>query len=568
VFLGQLIYIAYNYIIQNMFKKLPNSIQHDLFTSSQNLLSGKSLKIYDDQTEWHNIFRDQVTMRIDQDIFRPLYTKGTGSPNAPIRVLIAMMVLKEAEGLSDRKLFEDCRFNILTRSAIGLVKMDDLVPAPSTYYLFRQLIDQYEKEHGENLLDAAFSQLSKDQCLEFDVSGKRIRMDSKLIGSNIAWMSRYELVHETLRLYYKNINKSDKLPQQVKEQLDRLLKMKGQKVVYTLAREEVKTRLNQLGELTGQILLLFSQDGSDEYKTLKKVFEEQFEVDKSNITTPRKKEDISSKSIQSPHDTACHYRDKDGNKVKGYSMNVTESCDDEKELNLIGSVHLRVVTTSDVDFFTDGIKNVQDVFPDKTEDVHADGAYHSPENQRYCKENDIDLHLHAIQGARGRYQLSLSEENELLVLDTQTNEQKEVTKIKGKGDVVKWRIKTKKGYRYFTQKDIDTSAFRKKIEQAPIEVLQKRNNVEATIFQIGYHYPNAKSRYRGLNRHQMWANIRCIWVNFVRILKYLKTTGQKITTTGILASAFLVIKLQIAKFKASIVLNSFFKPKYRTLNFS
>ena len=28
-------------------------------------------------------------------------------------------------------------------------------------------------------------------------------MDSKLLGSNIAWYTRYELVHETLRLFIK-----------------------------------------------------------------------------------------------------------------------------------------------------------------------------------------------------------------------------------------------------------------------------------------------------------------------------------------------------------------------------
>ena len=51
--------------------------------------------------------------------------------------------------------------------------------------------------------------------------------------------------------------------------------------------------------------------------------------------------------------------------------------------------------------------------------------------------------------------------------------------------------------------------------------------VLATIFQLGYHYPNAKSRYRGEIKHQMWANIRCLWVNFVRILKYIKQLCQR-----------------------------------------
>ncbi|MBK7637290.1 MAG: transposase [Saprospiraceae bacterium] len=38
--------------------------------------------------------------------------KSQGRPNAPIRVLIGMMVLKEAFGLSDEKIFEDCRYNL------------------------------------------------------------------------------------------------------------------------------------------------------------------------------------------------------------------------------------------------------------------------------------------------------------------------------------------------------------------------------------------------------------------------------------------------------------------------
>ena len=74
---------------------------------------------------------------------------------------------------------------------------------------------------------------------------------------------------------------------------------------------------------------------------------------------------------------------------------------------------------------------------------------------------------------------------------------------------------------------LDSYLLRKQLSETPIETLQKRNNVEATIFQLGYHYPNAKTRYRGEIKHQMWANIRCLWVNFVRILKYIGQLGSK-----------------------------------------
>lgn len=509
-----------------MFRRSNESPQVNLFTSGDSLFSGKSLKLYQDPTAWHNQFRDQVTMRVDEGLFGSLYSLGKGTPNASIRVLIAMMVLKEAEGMSDEKLFENCRFNMLVRSALGLINADDPVPTESTYYLFRKNVNEYAREGNENLFDTVFASITKKQCLEFNVSGKRIRMDSKLLGSNIAWLSRYELVHETLRLFYRKVKKTGGIGRGIEEKLDQLLQFKGNKVVYTSTSDEVKAKLQELGEMIYKVLPLFPTSKSTHYTILKRVFHEQFRIDDSKLVITRNKEEISAKSIQSPHDTDCGFRNKDGNKVKGYSFNATESCDD-KGLNLIGDVNMKEVTASDVGFLPESVEKAEKVFLDKTENIHADGAYHSPDNQSFCTEKEINLYLHAIQGAKGRYQLDLSEKDELTILDTNTRKFLEVTKITGKNNEQKWRIKTDNGYRYFTQKEIDTSKVRKKIEETPVEVLQKRNNVEATIFQLGYHYPNAKSRYRGLIKHQMWVDIRCLWVNFIRILKFIDKTAQK-----------------------------------------
>jgi len=151
------------------------------------------------------------------------YCLDNGTPNAPIRILIAMMVLKEAEGLSDQMIFENCRFNILVRSALGLHNADDPLPTESTYYLFRKRIQEYAKEKNENLIETAFAQITKSQCAEFEVSGKRIRMDSKLLGSNIAWLNRYELIHETLRLFYNQVKQAGQLDKVIENRLDELL---------------------------------------------------------------------------------------------------------------------------------------------------------------------------------------------------------------------------------------------------------------------------------------------------------------------------------------------------------
>jgi hypothetical protein len=540
-----------------MFRK-SHEPQLKIFTSPSSLFSGKTQKMYDDAAAWHNQFRQYVTNQIDEDLFKSLYCSNNGTPNAPIRVLIAMMILKEAEGLSDQKLYENCRFNMLTRSAIGLINADDAVPVESTYYLFRKRVVEYAKASGENLFDLVFQQVTKKQCIEFEVSGKSVRMDSKLLGSNIAWLSRYEIIHETCRLFYGEVKGSDKLDKETSEALESLLKLEGNKITYTCSSEEVKSKLQQLGELIFRILPLFSTiEAPRYYQTLKRVFDEQFKVDENKIVVGRDKEEITAQSVQSPHDPECNYRNKGGNAVKGYSINVTESCDDGDVLNLIGNVDVREASASDLDFLQDDIKKSEDVFTLKVEAIHADGNYNSESNQEFCKDanRNIELILHSIQGATGRYKLDLVD-NELVVFDTVTKQIVPCKERKRNGEVC-WRIKVENRYRYFTQKEIDICQLRKKIADTPIEVFQKRNNVEATIFQLAYHYPNAKSRYRGLIKHQMWANIRCLWVNFVRLLNFMvkvrpiPTFSIKITFNSLCRSCDSAIK----KLLAVILLN-------------
>jgi hypothetical protein len=60
---------------------------------------------------WHNLFREQVTSKIDEDVRKPLFSSERGAPNAPIRILLGMMILKEGQGISDEMLFEQARFN-------------------------------------------------------------------------------------------------------------------------------------------------------------------------------------------------------------------------------------------------------------------------------------------------------------------------------------------------------------------------------------------------------------------------------------------------------------------------
>jgi len=66
--------------------------------------------------------------------------------------------------------------------------------------------------------------------------------------------------------------------------------------------------------------------------------------------------------------------DKYDQKVKVYNTIVTESCDKDQKLNLIGLVDARDANTSDVSFLQDGIEKAQEVFTDKIEYVEKNGV--------------------------------------------------------------------------------------------------------------------------------------------------------------------------------------------------
>lgn len=511
-----------------MFKKSASHTQGNLFSSVPSMLEGKSQNQYNDTDSWHNQFRKQIVARIDETIFSVLFSQKMGAPNSPVSQLVGMMVLKEAFGWSDSQLFEHCRFNLLVRSALGLFNLDDEIPADSTYYLFRKRIHQYNRENNDDLLQKAFETVTRGQIKDFEVSGKSIRMDSKLFGSNIAWYTRYEIIHQTFVLFCKTLKESDFLlfPEEDRQQLKLLLQEEPLKIIYRSNKEEVQTRMQSIGILAYKTLGLFTGHDSEAYRLLQRVFREQYKVEGDDKKIElRPKEEIESDSVQSPHDPDSAYRHKTDQKVKGYSMNITETISGEP-LDLITNVMVDKATIPDTVFVQPAISSTQAVTDVPVEKVYADGAYQSPCNDEFCQ--NIDMVFTGIQGAVSRYELEMAPEG-LLVTDTQTGERLVATlakKLKNSTED-RWYIRTGKDKVYFNQQAIRTSNMRRTMKQRPKEELQKRNNVEATIFHVAYPLRSGKSKYRGLIKNQTWAICRCFWVNLVRIIHFLEQTCQR-----------------------------------------
>ncbi len=509
-----------------MFKKSNKTKQFDMFNSPSGLLCDRESRQYDDSTAWHNKFYTEVTARVDESIFKPLYTEGRsdkrdGRPNASISMLVAMCILKEGSGCSDEQLYEQCRYNLLYRRALGMIGLDEQCPSIQTYYVFRRRLCQYEEEKGINLFDKCFKQITKEQVIDYKISGTTVRMDSKLISSNIGWYSRYEVIHATFLKEYSKEEALQVEDQMMREQLLQFLEEDAKRTVYKTDSGSINQRLHTLGVAIDYILTHCRQE---EKHLLRRVFSEQYEKDEDTQTvTVREKKLISAKSLQNPHDEDAQYRGKNGKKTKGYSTNITETTDEEDKPNIITDVSIKGAGAADNDFLEDAIKNTAEVTGNKVTAVHADGAYQSEENRKLAadEEQGFEFIANGIQGKPPRFELNLSGDGVLEVTDKNTGEITIAQPVKDG----QWKIKTtdKNGnlvWRYFTTEHIEKARTRQEIKSIPYEKRRKRNNVEATIFQYCFHTRNNKTRYRGLFKHTLQAIARCAWINMRRLFLF------------------------------------------------
>jgi hypothetical protein len=344
----------------------------------------------------------------------------------------------------------------------------------------------------------------------------------------------------------------------------------GDAITYRCTKTEVEKKFVEAGVLMYLLVKSFKAlEGQKEYETLKRVFEDQYKVEqaegeKKTIAIPKANEEIKATSVQNPHDVDCTYRNKAGTKTKGFSINITETCNapestqqtvpetahetvsetspenepktsDAPTLNLIVGVQVESASAADNVYTTAAIDAAQEIVPDKIEAAHADGAFHSPENQTFCEENDIDLIISGIGGKPSKYDLRFDDQNNLIVTNKETGTVLSAVLVNTRDPNApkKWRVQDEDGkVLYFTEQDVKTCNLRKTIDERPPEVRNVRNNVEATVFQVGYHLDGDKSKYRGQEKHELWAVSRCLWINFRRILAYVGKIAGKDSAIG------------------------------------
>jgi len=529
-----------------MFRRSKNTYQGDLFKDISSQLSSRKQKLLDSKNGWQNVFYKEVVSQINELPYSVLYCKDNGRPNAPVRILIGMMILKEGNGWSDEQLYDECRFNIRVMRALGLQNMDDDIPTESTFYEFRKLLGLHQAQQGQDLLKETFLTITGQQVITHGVSGNKIRLDSKLINSNIAKSNRLQMIVEGVRVYIKGIDidaLQDDLDAISYEFLKDMENKSASNITYPLNSKEKKEMLVKMGGLIKLLLEVTNGEGS----LLERIYKEQYEEideeeggnkgdydltkgeERVKVVSPKKPKEIGSSSVQSIHDPEAAYRTKgqgaSKQTVSGYHANITESCTPEDELNLILDIEVVAANVCEDAFLMDTVDRCQELINQahggnsEIEEVITDGGYDSIENRSQMLEEEYPTwSIAKMKGGRRIYEMSYNNTGELEVYDLKSGER---CKVHFSDRAQKYVIQLEDGNRrYMSKEGVENYIKRQEVEaQVNKESYNLRASVESTIHQTFHRLKkNNKIVYRGLIKCQWYVISRAFWVNIVRIM--------------------------------------------------
>lgn len=136
---------------------------------------GKQINgMLENDMEWFAMFKTHITEAIDTASFNTMLNKNKNL-KAPTNILVAMKVLKESFGWTDKQLFTQGYGDIKLRFALGLSQSFN-VPSMFVFKAFESMLEDYKAKTGNDLMKEAIENIAKTQAPVFKVGEKRLML--------------------------------------------------------------------------------------------------------------------------------------------------------------------------------------------------------------------------------------------------------------------------------------------------------------------------------------------------------------------------------------------------------
>jgi len=531
-----------------MFKKNTEHLQETLF-GFRNDLQKKQQKELDESEE--SKFYEIIFCNIDEEDFACLYSDIDSRPNAPVNALVSSLILMQKRLYTYEEFFKNLHFNLLTKTALGLQQLDEIPFCPATLFNFQNRLSKHYAKSGENLLEKTFDNLTIDQIKELKIKTDIQRTDSFFAASNIRNYSRLQLLVEVLIRLSRILDDTD--AEYFKELLEPFVKNPSANYIYNLRASEVPHHIEKIGAIYYRLYEQLQSKYSDDpvFQIFERVYKEHFKVKNKKIEV-KQPDELMSDSLQSPDDIDATFRNKNGKKSKGQSINIFETANPENTINLISDVSVHANNVNEDKVLNERIDTVKEKTPNLDE-LHHDGAYGSFDNDKKFEELHITPVQTAIKGKTPKVELQIERINENLYIVScpkqsvisETSRKRE--KACFDSDVCSAcplasecpTITAKKSrVYYFTRADYLKNKRLNQINKIPTQRRKLRSNIEATVAEFTRKMPNKKLKVRGYFKTTIFAYTTAIAINFGRIFRYIPELPEKSIKTACVLGNF------------------------------
>lgn len=501
---------------------------------------------------WAHTFQKYIFPVINEDRFSVLYSDDSSSrPNTPINFIISLFIIKELFGQTDEEVIASLHFDKRYQYALRTINFEKQPVSINTLTNFRKRVYEYYKETGIDLIQLEIEALAKRIAEYLNIDNKQARMDSFMVDSYCANLSRVELVYEVNDDFIKLLNQV--APEEIPKKCTGYLKSGHKKgTIYKPRDEEEESKLEFLlhqSQLLYEVGLDIGEEvtETEEFKLLARIIDEQIDDnDDSGFPIPKDDKDISSESLQNPSDPDATYRYKYGDNI-GYTVNVFEQFNEENGVILY--YDLEPNTYDDSKFSEDIIEELPE--QQNILSLLIDGAYYSHEIDQKSQEKNINLIPSGLKGRKpdennmSYINFTIDEEENIIIncvegktpifshYDEETNTYTaKFSKEDCEGCPVfsMCRIAKQKKFNTirFTDKDYQIASLREVMETDEYqELANKRAGIEGIPSTFRRKYNIDEIPVRGKLWVKIWLGFKVAAYNFKKLLKGLK--GKEIS---------------------------------------
>lgn len=535
-----------------MFRKNKRSQQPLLFSHIDELPT-RSLKLL--KGSWAETFREEVFLRIREERFAVLYADCPSRPNVPVNVMMGLEILKAGRGWSDEELYEHFIFDLQVRYALCCDNFGEGDFDLRTLYYFRQALSKYAMKAGINLVQLTFSDITDQQLKKLELKTGMQRMDSTDIASNIADLSRLELLISVIQRLYRVLSGEDQT--RYAEQFAPYIKEGAGQYTYRIkGKAAVWEHIQQVGivlyDLLTQLKASYEQEGV--YATARRFFEENFKLVEGQALAKQNRE-IQAGCLQSVDDLEASYRVKGNHAFKGYVANLSETCDPTNPVQLVTQASVAPNRTSDVELLKTDVPAIQARM--ELNQLVTDGQYLGPSVDQLLRDGQVEQITTALTGTlpdrtdgkqvMADFAIDLDQKGDVTAATCPKGYAATIQKsTRGGSFLLSFDPQTCLACPLYSQKKCPiqinpkqtrsvltvpkdraaSSQRRRNFERSKELARSLRPAVEATIFQLKHKIHQSKVRVRGLFRMTHVVLCSTLALNLRRINRYQKGTQR------------------------------------------